>query len=98
VRSRHLRAGPLALVVLLATPAINTLWVIVAGVLVRFIRAGTAMLEDVGLIKETVLRRARTGSVGDGKLFVLPVEEAVRLRAGEEVLQTHETQEIHAGA
>jgi nitrogen regulatory protein PII len=57
--------------------------------------------KDVGLIKETVLRYARTGSVGDGKLFVLPVEEAVRLRTGEEgeeVLQAHETEEIPAGA
>jgi nitrogen regulatory protein PII len=56
--------------------------------------------KDLGLIKETVLRYARTGSVGDGKLFVLPVEEAVRLRTGEEgeeVLQAHETQEIPAG-
>ncbi len=57
--------------------------------------------KDVGLIKETVLRHARTGSVGDGKLFLLPVEEAVRLRTGEEgeeVLQAHETEEIPAGA
>ena len=57
--------------------------------------------KDVGLIKETVLRHARTGSVGDGKLFLLPVEEAIRLRTGEEgeeVLQAHETQEIPAGA
>jgi nitrogen regulatory protein PII len=48
---------------------------------------------DVGLIKEVILRHARTGSVGDGKLFVLPVEEAVRIRTGEEgelVLQAHE--------
>ena len=57
--------------------------------------------KDVGLIKETILRHARTGSVGDGKLFLIPVEEAVRLRTGEEgeeVLQSHETQEIPAGA
>jgi nitrogen regulatory protein PII len=57
--------------------------------------------KDVGIIKEAILRHARTGSVGDGKLFVLPVEEAVRLRTGEEgeeVLQAHETQEIPAGA
>ena len=56
--------------------------------------------KDVGLIKETILRHARTGSVGDGKLFVLPVEEAIRLRTGEEgeeVLQAHETGEIPAG-
>ncbi|HKF81224.1 MAG TPA: P-II family nitrogen regulator [Thermoleophilaceae bacterium] len=57
--------------------------------------------KDVGLIKETILRHARTGSVGDGKLFVLPVEEAVRLRTseeGEDVLQAHETEEIPARA
>jgi nitrogen regulatory protein P-II 1 len=26
---------------------------------------------------------ARTGKLGDGKVFVLPIEEAVRLRTGE---------------
>jgi nitrogen regulatory protein PII len=48
-----------------------------------------------------VLKHARTGNVGDGKLFVLPVEDAVRIRTGEEgeeVLQAHETEEIPAGA
>jgi nitrogen regulatory protein PII len=57
--------------------------------------------KDVGVIKEAILRHARTGSVGDGKLFVLPVEEAVRIRTGEEgeaVLQAHENEEIPAGA
>ena len=57
--------------------------------------------KDVGLIKETVLRHARTGNVGDGKIFTLPVEDAVRIRTGEEgeeVLQAHETEEIPAGA
>jgi nitrogen regulatory protein PII len=57
--------------------------------------------KDVGLIKETILRHARTGSVGDGKVFVLPVEEAVRIRTGEEgeeVLQAHETVDSPAGA
>jgi nitrogen regulatory protein PII len=57
--------------------------------------------KDVGIIKEAILRHARTGNVGDGKLFVLPVEDAVRIRTGEEgeeVLQAHETEEIPAGA
>jgi nitrogen regulatory protein PII len=57
--------------------------------------------KDVGFVKETILRHARTGSVGDGKLFLLPVEGAVRIRTGEEgeeVLQAHETQEIPADA
>jgi nitrogen regulatory protein PII len=47
---------------------------------------------DVEHVKDVILRHARTGSVGDGKLFVLPVEEAVRIRTGEEgetVLQSH---------
>ncbi len=57
--------------------------------------------KDVGVIKEAILRHARTGSVGDGKLFLLPVEDAVRIRTGEDgeaVLQAHETEEIPAGA
>jgi nitrogen regulatory protein P-II 1 len=48
--------------------------------------------KDVGVVKEAILRHARTGSIGDGKLFVLPVEDAVRIRTGEEgeeVLQAH---------
>jgi nitrogen regulatory protein PII len=56
--------------------------------------------KDVGLVKETILRHARTGEVGDGKMFILPVEEAVRIRTGEsgdEVLQSHEAGEIPAG-
>ena len=56
--------------------------------------------KDLGVIKEAILRHARTGSVGDGKLFVLPVEDAVRIRTGEEgelVLQAHESEEIPAG-
>jgi nitrogen regulatory protein PII len=56
--------------------------------------------KDVGTIKEVILRHARTGGVGDGKIFVLPVEEAIRIRTGEEgevVLQAHEADEIPAG-
>jgi nitrogen regulatory protein PII len=56
--------------------------------------------KDLGVIKESILRHARTGSVGDGKLFVLHVEDAVRIRTGEEgesVLQAHESEEIPAG-
>jgi nitrogen regulatory protein PII len=56
---------------------------------------------DVELIKDAILRHARTGSVGDGKVFVLPVEEAVRIRTGEEgeeVLQAHQGEEIPAEA
>ena len=33
---------------------------------------------------EAILRSARTGAVGDGKVFVLPVEKVYRIRTGEE--------------
>src|ERR1041384_4309941 len=39
--------------------------------------------EDVDEIVETVLLHARTGERGDGKILVLPMEEAVRIRTGE---------------
>jgi len=32
---------------------------------------------------EAILAAARTGEVGDGKIFVLPVERVVRIRTGE---------------
>ena len=32
---------------------------------------------------ETICKAAGTGKIGDGKIFVLPVEEAVRVRTGE---------------
>ncbi|GEM85577.1 P-II family nitrogen regulator [Meiothermus granaticius] len=33
---------------------------------------------------QTIIRAARTGEVGDGKIFVLPVEKVYRIRTGEE--------------
>ena len=39
------------------------------------------MVEDV--IK-AISESARTGKIGDGKIFVLPVEKAIRIRTGEE--------------
>ena len=32
---------------------------------------------------ETISRSARTGKIGDGKIFVVPVEQAIRIRTGE---------------
>jgi len=34
-------------------------------------------------IIEVIQKVARTGQVGDGKIFVLPVEDAIRIRTGE---------------
>ena len=54
--------------------------------------------KDKGVVVETILKHARTGDVGDGKIFVLPVEEALRIRTGEEgeTVQAHEEEEIPA--
>lgn len=32
---------------------------------------------------ETIRRAANTGKIGDGKIFVFPVEQAIRVRTGE---------------
>ena len=55
--------------------------------------------KDKGLVVETILKHARTGEVGDGKIFVIPVEEAIRIRTGEEgeeVLDPHMETEVPA--
>ena len=36
------------------------------------------------LARDVILGAARTGEVGDGKVFVLPVEKIYRIRTGEE--------------
>jgi len=33
---------------------------------------------------EAIIKGARTGKIGDGKIFVLPVEKVIRIRTGEE--------------
>jgi nitrogen regulatory protein P-II 1 len=32
---------------------------------------------------DTIVKASRTGNIGDGKIFVLPVERAIRVRTGE---------------
>jgi len=47
---------------------------------------------DTKTVVETILKHARTGSIGDGKVFVMPVEQAHRIRTGESgelTLQAH---------
>jgi nitrogen regulatory protein PII len=54
---------------------------------------------DAPVIVDSILRHARTGQVGDGKIFLLPVEDAVRIRtgeSGEDVLQAHPGVEVGA--
>jgi len=37
----------------------------------------------VGEAVATIQSRARTGAIGDGKIFVLPLEDVIRIRTGE---------------
>lgn len=39
---------------------------------------------DVEKIKKVIADSARTGAIGDGKIFVYPVENTMRIRTGEE--------------
>jgi nitrogen regulatory protein P-II 1 len=39
--------------------------------------------ELVDQVIEKVVAAARTGSIGDGKIFVIPIETVVRIRTGE---------------
>ena len=39
--------------------------------------------EQVDQVIDTILKVAKTGKIGDGKIFVLPVERVVRVRTGE---------------
>jgi nitrogen regulatory protein PII 2 len=38
---------------------------------------------DVPKVVETIIRTNQTGQIGDGKVFVCPVEDAMRVRTGE---------------
>ena len=39
--------------------------------------------EGVTEVVDVIMNAARTGRIGDGKIFVLPLEEIVRIRTGE---------------
>jgi nitrogen regulatory protein P-II 1 len=40
--------------------------------------------EQVDSAIEAIINAAKTGKIGDGKIFVMPVEQAIRIRTGEE--------------
>jgi len=39
--------------------------------------------DDVEKVVEVVSEAARTGKIGDGKIFVSPIEDVIRIRTGE---------------
>jgi len=38
---------------------------------------------DVDMLITTIMDSARTGKIGDGKIFVIPVDKSIRIRTGE---------------
>ena len=53
--------------------------------LLKKVRLEIAINEDyVQPVIDAIIAGARTGSIGDGKIFVLPLERCVRIRTGEE--------------
>jgi nitrogen regulatory protein PII len=40
--------------------------------------------QKIDQVKETIRKHAYSGNIGDGKIFILPLESAMRIRTGEE--------------
>ncbi len=57
------------------------------GTCMRFIpkRMISTVVEDADVQKvvETIIRTNQSGHIGDGKIFVCPVEDSIRVRTGE---------------
>ena len=52
--------------------------------LLKKVRLAIAVNDDfVETTIEGIIEGARTGHIGDGKIFVLPMEECIRIRTGE---------------
>jgi nitrogen regulatory protein P-II 1 len=48
------------------------------------VKIETAVPEDrLEVVIEAISQAARTGKTGDGKIFVTPIEQAIRIRTGE---------------
>ena len=48
--------------------------------------------DQVDQVVETIRAAANTGKIGDGKIFVIPVERVVRVRTGEEGQDTRQVE------
>ena len=42
--------------------------------------------EQVDMVADKIVAAARTGEIGDGKIFIYPVDRVIRVRTGEENL------------
>jgi len=43
------------------------------------------VVQDIAVdrVIDAIIRASRTGNIGDGKIFIIPVDEAIRVRTGE---------------
>jgi nitrogen regulatory protein P-II 1 len=39
--------------------------------------------KDVDDLVSTIIENARTGKIGDGRIFIIPVEKSIKIRTGE---------------
>ena len=60
-------------------------WPWVAVPLALVLLAGTVVVadEEAGAVVDAIVTSAATGKIGDGKVWVSPLEELVRIRTGE---------------
>ena len=55
-----------------------------AGALLRKLKIEVAVNDDyVDIVVDAITRGAQTGRVGDGKIFIMPLDETIRIRTGE---------------
>lgn len=55
-----------------------------AGALLRKLKIEIAVNDDyVDMVIDAITSGAKTGRVGDGKIFVMPLDETIRIRTGE---------------
>jgi len=55
----------------------------VEGLLPKLVLTTVVKNTQVKKVVNIIIKTARTGEIGDGKIFVSPVSEAVRIRTGE---------------
>ena len=47
---------------------------------------------EVDLVLQAICQGARTGKMGDGRIFIIPVERSIKVRTGEEVTEEDPTE------
>jgi len=48
--------------------------------------------DEVDLVLQAICQGARTGKMGDGRIFIIPVERSIKVRTGEEVTEEDPTE------